>query len=87
MDQRIAVAQVCVRDEVLIYHFNGAIRGSTAFAHFIGSADCTFATLERRKNAMIQPSHATCLSNQYKIIVNGQEKDSVVDLAETIIDP
>ena len=42
-DQRIAVAQVCVRDEVLIYHFCRAIRGSGAFARFIGSADCTFA--------------------------------------------
>ena len=27
------------------------------------------------------------IQKQYKIINNGQEKDSVVDLAETIIDP
>ena len=27
------------------------------------------------------------IQKQYKIISNGQEKDSVVDLAETIIDP
>ena len=27
------------------------------------------------------------IQKQYKIIGNGQEKDSVVDLAETIIDP
>ena len=61
-DQRISVAQVCVRDKVLIYHFCRAIRGSGAFARFIGSADCTFATVERRKNAMIRPSGATSLS-------------------------
>ena len=27
------------------------------------------------------------IQKQYKIIRNGQEKDSIVDLAETIIDP
>jgi hypothetical protein len=27
------------------------------------------------------------IQKQYKIISNGQEKDSVVDLTETIIDP
>ena len=59
---KVAVAQVCVRDEVLIYHFCRAIRGSGAFARFIGSADCTFATVERRKNAMNRPSGATSLS-------------------------
>ena len=86
-DQRTAVAQVCVRDEVLVYHCCRAIRGFGAFTCFIGSADSTFAMVERRKNAMIRPSGATSLSKQYKIISNGQEKDSVVDLAETIIDP
>ena len=87
MDQRITVAQVCVRVEVLIYHCCRSIRGSGAFTPFIGSADCTFATVERRKNTTIRPSGATSLSKQYKIIGNGQEKGSVVDLAETIINP
>ena len=36
-DQRIAIAQVCVRDEVLIYHFCRVIRGSGAFAWFRGN--------------------------------------------------
>ena len=41
------------------------------------------------RDATIRPSGATSLSiqKQYKIINNGQEKDSVVDLAETITDP
>ena len=86
-DQWITVAQVCVRNEVLVYHCCRAIRCFGAFARFIGCADCTFATVERRKNAMIRPSGATSLSKQYKIIGNGQEKDTMVDLAETIIDP
>ena len=86
-DQRIAVAQVCVRDEVRVYHCCRAIRGYGASARFIGIADGTFATVERRKNATIRPSGAISLSKQYKIISNGQEKDFVVDLAETIIDP
>ena len=64
-----------------------AAPGSGAFARLIGNADCTFAMVERRKNATILPSGATSLSKQYKITGNGQEKDSVVDLAETIIDP
>ena len=64
-----------------------AAPGSGAFARFIGSADCTFATVERRKNVTIRPFGAISLSKQYKIIGNGQEKNSMVDLAETIIDP
>ena len=86
-DQRITVAQVCVRDEVLVFHCCRAIRGSRAFACIIGSADCTFATVERRKNTMaIWCNKLVDIQKQYKIISNGQEKDSMVDLAETIID-
>ena len=70
-----------------------AAPGSGAFAHFIGTDDCTFATVESRKNVtVLYDSAIWCnklvdIQKQYKIISNGQEKDSVVDLAETIIDP
>ena len=68
-----------MRDEVLVYHCCRTIRGSGAFARFIGSTDCTFATVKRRKNVTVLYDSA--------IWCNGQEKDSVVNLAETIIDP
>jgi hypothetical protein len=92
-EQWITVAQVCVRGEVLVYHYCRAIRGSGAFTHFIGTADCTFATVESRKNAtMLYDSAIWCkklvdIQKQYKIIGNGQEEDSMVDLAAAIIDP
>ena len=66
-----------MRDEVLVYHYCRAIRGSGAFAHFIGTADCTFATVESMKNATVLYDLAIwCkklidIQKQYKIIDNG----------------
>ena len=67
-----------------------AAPGSGAFACFIGNTDCTFAMVERkeeRDDLAIWCNKLVDIQKQYKIISNGQEKDSVVDLAETIIDP
>jgi len=48
-----------------------AAPGSGAFARFIGSVDCTFATVERRKNATIRPSGATSLSSVWLAMFEG----------------
>ena len=42
---------------------------------------------EERDDSAIWCNKLVDIQKQYKIISNGQEKDSVVDLAETIIDP
>ena len=42
---------------------------------------------EERDDSAIWCNKLVDIRKQYKIISNGQEKDSVVDLAETIIDP
>ena len=47
----------------------------------VGAADETSECYKTWCNKLVD------MQKQYKIISNGQEKDSVVDLAETIIDP
>ena len=43
--------------------------------------------MEERDDSAIWCNKLVDIQKQYKIIGNGQEKDSMVDLAETIIDP
>ena len=42
---------------------------------------------EERDDSAIWCNNLVDIQKQYKIIRNGHEKDSVVDLAETITDP
>jgi hypothetical protein len=42
-DQKVAVAQLCVRDQVLVYHYRGATMPCERFAWFINSPDYRFA--------------------------------------------
>ena len=48
---------------------------------------CYGGEKEERDDSAIWCNKLVDIQKQYKIISNGQEKDSVVDLAETIIDP
>ena len=51
------------------------------------TALCYGGEKEERDDSSIWCNKLVDIQNQYNIISNGQEKDSVVDLAETIIDP
>ena len=46
IDQKVAVAQLCVRHHVLIYHYCMAIEPCDRFNRFVDSTDYKFATVE-----------------------------------------
>jgi hypothetical protein len=45
-DQKVAVAQLCVRHHVLIYHYCMAREPCDRFARFVNNTDYKFATVE-----------------------------------------
>ncbi|KAE8814278.1 hypothetical protein D1007_08341 [Hordeum vulgare] len=45
-DQKVAITQLCMRHEVLVYHYHLAIRPCERFATFINSPDYSFATVD-----------------------------------------
>ena len=45
-DQKVSVAQLCVRHDVLIYHYHLATRPCEHFSRFINSSDYSFATMD-----------------------------------------
>ena len=46
IDQKVAVAQLCVRHHVLIYHYCMATEPCIHFARFVNSTDYKFAMVE-----------------------------------------
>jgi hypothetical protein len=45
-DQKVAVAQLCMRHHVLVYHYSLATRPCERFARFINNPDYRFATVD-----------------------------------------
>ena len=45
-DQKVVVAQLCVRHDVLVYHYHLATRPCECFYRFINSSDYSFATVD-----------------------------------------
>uniref|UniRef100_A0A8R7UCV9 3'-5' exonuclease domain-containing protein n=1 Tax=Triticum urartu TaxID=4572 RepID=A0A8R7UCV9_TRIUA len=45
-DQKVVVAQLCVRHHVLVYHYCLATRPCERFARFVSSPDYRFATVD-----------------------------------------
>jgi hypothetical protein len=45
-DQKVVVAQLCVRHDVLVYHYHLDTRSCERFARFINSLDYGFATVD-----------------------------------------
>ena len=82
-----------MRHHVLIYHYYLATRPCERFARFVKNPHYMYTTVDITNDLrVLNNSGIACrnhvdIQGQYKIIGNGQEKDSVVDLAETIIDP
>ena len=49
-DQKVAVAQLCVRHDILVYHYHLATRPCECFSRFINSSDYSFATVDTTNN-------------------------------------
>ena len=45
-DRKVAVAQLCMRHDVLVYHYHLATRPCERFSRFINSSDYSFATVD-----------------------------------------
>ena len=91
---KVAVAQMCVRHHVLVYHYCLATRPCERFASFVDSPHYTFTTVDITndvkvlKNSGIACQNLVDIQGQYKISGSKtHEKDSPVHLAEAINDP
>ena len=93
-DQKVAVAQLCVRHDVLVYHFYLATRPCEHFSRFINSSDYNFATVDTTNDLKaLKVSDLKCpnlvnIQHHYKVWGSDKSKlNSLVDLASAIIDP
>jgi hypothetical protein len=93
-DQKIAVAQLCVRDDVLAYHYHLATRPCESFSRFINNSGYSFATVDTTNDLKaLKVSGLTCqnlvnIRDHYKVWGGTNNKyNSLVDLASAIIDP
>ena len=91
---KVAVAQMCVHNHVLVYHYCLATRPCERFARFVNSPHYMFAIVDITndvkvlKNSGIACQNLVDIQGQYKIWGSKKhEKDSLVHLAEAIIDP
>ena len=60
-DQKVAIAQLCVRHDVLVYHFHLATRPCERFSKFINSSDYSFSTVDTTNDLKaLKVSGLTC---------------------------
>ena len=93
-EQKVVVAQLSVRHDVLVNHFQLATRPCECFCKFINSSDYSFATMDTTNNLKeLKVSGLKCpnlVNIQHHDKVWGSDKNklnSLVDLASAIIDP
>ena len=93
-DQKVAVTQLCVRHDVLVYHFHLATRPCEHFSRFIKSSDYSFATVDTTNDLKVlkvsglKCSNLVNIQRHYKVWGSDKNKlNSLVDLASAIIDP
>jgi len=93
-DQKVAVAQLCVRHDVLVYHYHLATGPCEHLSSFINSSDYEFAAVDPTNDLkVLKVSDLKCpnlVNIQHHYSVWGSDKNklnSLVDLASAIIDP
>ena len=93
-DQKVAIAHLCVRHDVLIYHYHLATRPCERFSKFINSFDYSFATVDTTNDLKVlnvsglKCSNLVNIQDHYKVWGSDNNKlNSLVDLAPAIIDP
>ena len=92
-DQKVAVAQLCVRHDVLVYHYHLATRPCERFSRFINSSYYSFATVDTTNDLKaLKVSGLKCqnlvnIQDHYKVWGSAKNKlNSLVYLASAIID-
>ena len=92
IDQKVVIAQLCVRHHVLIYHYYMATEPCDRFNRFVNSTDYKFAMVETTDNVKALSVMGLACKNLVKIrdhytVWGSMKKDSLVELASAIIDP
>ncbi|KAE8782880.1 hypothetical protein D1007_43706 [Hordeum vulgare] len=92
-DQKVVVAQLCVRHDVLVYHYHMATRPCKRFARLINNLDYNFATVDSTNDLKaLDVSGLTCqnlvnIRDHYKVWGSTNNKQNfLVDLSSAIID-
>ena len=93
-NQKVAITQLCVRHDVLIYHFYLATRLCECFSRFINISDYNFATVDTTNDLKaLKVSDLKCpnlvnIHHHYEVWGSDKNKlNSLIDLASAIIDP
>ena len=91
-NQKVAVAQLCMRHHVLIYHYCMAKEPCDCFNRFVNGTDYKFATVETTNDVKALSVTGLACKNLVEIrdhymIWGSMKKDSLVKLASAIVDP
>ena len=85
---------MCVRHDVLVYHYHLATRPCERFSRFINSSDYSFATVDTTNDLKalkvlgLKCPNLVNIQHHYKVWGSDNNKqNSLVDLASAIIDP
>ena len=91
IDQKVAVAQLCVRHHVLICHYCMATEPCDRFNRFVNNTDYKFTTVDTKDDVKALSVTGLAYKNLVEIRdhykVWGSTKDSLVELSSAIIDP
>ena len=91
IDEKVAVAQLCVRHHVLIYHYCMATEPCDRFNRFVNNTEYKFATVETTDDVKalsvmgLPDKNLVEIHDHYRVW--GSTKDSLVELASAIINP
>ncbi|XBI46363.1 hypothetical protein VPH35_110632 [Triticum aestivum] len=93
-DQKVVVAQLCMRHDVLVYHYHLATRPCERFSSFINNPDYKFAAVDTTNNVKVlkvlglKCPNLVNIQDHYTVWGSAKNKlNSQVDLASAIIDP
>ena len=91
-DQKVAAAQLCMRHDVLVYHYHLATRPCKRFSRFFNSSDYNFAKvdttndLKALKVSGLKWPNLIKIQDHYKVWGSAKNKlNSLVDLASAIV--
>ena len=93
-DKKVAFAQLCMRHDVLVYHYHLATRPCERFSRFINSSNYSFATVDTTNDLkalkVLGLKCPNLVNIQHHYMVWGSDNNkpnSLVDLPSSIIDP
>ena len=92
IDQKVVVAQLCMRHHALIYHYCIATKPCDRFNRFVNSTDYKFATVETTDDVKALSVTGLACQNLVEIcdhyrVWGSTKQDSLVELTSAITEP